>query len=247
MLIYVKHQSKLPGSTLVSSLTNPGLTGNETIFENEKYSKKGKKWKKVHSTNFKEYQKLLNSKQKIFQKELEQKLRKLKTRNPREYWKIINKSNPKTEKKSNISLSSLFEHFKNLSFQDQDNDYFDPRNAASGGTINEELNSVFTLSEILLCIKKLQNNKASGLDKIINEYFKNCPESVVVFIVKLFNLILNTGVIPTEWCNGVITAIYKGKGSQKSGNNYRGITLLSCVGKLFTSVLNFRLTTFFKQ
>ena len=65
--------------------------------------------------------------------------------------------------------------------------------------------------------------------------------------MKLFNVILATGIIPDEWCKGLINPIYKGKGSQKSANNYRGITLLSCMGKLFTSVLNNRLTIFLNK
>ena len=213
---------------------------------NKKYSKKGKKWKSIHKANFKEYNKLLKSKQKIFQKELEQKLRNLKSSNPREYWKIINKSNSSKGKNSNITIGSLFEHFKILSYKEPtagDNS-FDPRNAAAEGTVTEELNAEFTIEEINLCIRNLKNNKASGNDQVINEYLKNCPEEVVVLIVKLFNVILATGIIPEEWCKGLINPIYKGKGSQKSANNYRGITLLSCMGKLFTSVLNNRLTTF---
>jgi len=64
--------------------------------------------------------------------------------------------------------------------------------------------------------------------------------------VKLFNLILKTGIIPSEWTKGVILPIYKNKGNKKDPNNYRGITLLSCLGKLFTSLLNTRLTKFAK-
>jgi hypothetical protein len=107
------------------------------------------------------------------------------------------------------------------------------------------LNAEFTIEEINLCIHNLKNNKASGHDQVINEYIKNCPKEVISSIVNsAFNIILVTGIIPEEWCKGLINPIYKGKGSQKSANNYRGITLLSCMGKLFTSVLNYRLTIF---
>ena len=41
-----------------------------------------------------------------------------------------------------------------------------------------------------------------------------------------------------------IILIYKNKGDRKDPNNYRGITLLSCVGKLFTSVVSERLKTY---
>ena len=38
--------------------------------------------------------------------------------------------------------------------------------------------------------------------------------------------------------------LYKDKGSLNDPDNYRGITLLSCVGKLFTAVLNDRVTKY---
>ena len=57
----------------------------------------------------------------------------------------------------------------------------------------------------------------------------------------MFNKILDGGVVPLEWTIGVIVPIYKNKGDVQDTNNYRGITLLSCMGKLFTSILNERL------
>ena len=61
---------------------------------------------------------------------------------------------------------------------------------------------------------------------------------------KLFNKILVVGIVPNQWIIGLIIPIYKQKGSRYDANNYRGITLLSCLGKLFTSVLNERLCNF---
>ena len=58
---------------------------------------------------------------------------------------------------------------------------------------------------------------------------------------KLFNKILNSSHFPEAWSTGLIVPIYKNKGDRSDCNNYRGITLLSCLGKLFTSILNERL------
>ena len=50
-----------------------------------------------------------------------------------------------------------------------------------------------------------------------------------------------------DWCQSVIRPIYKNKGDIDDPNNYRGISLLSCFGKLFTSYLNRRLTIFIEK
>ena len=54
-----------------------------------------------------------------------------------------------------------------------------------------------------------------------------------IAITQLFNMALNTGIVPTDWCIGLICSIYKNKGQRNDPDNYRGITLLSCISKLF--------------
>ena len=58
--------------------------------------------------------------------------------------------------------------------------------------------------------------------------------------VKLFNLIFEKGVFPDSWLVGIIKPIY-------NPENYRPITLLSCLGKLFTAVLNNRLKLYLES
>ena len=47
---------------------------------------------------------------------------------------------------------------------------------------------------------------------------------------------------PISWGSALIVPLYKKKGSVKDPSNYRGIALLSCVSKVFTKILNNRLT-----
>ena len=61
---------------------------------------------------------------------------------------------------------------------------------------------------------------------------------------KLFNIIFNTGIIPEYWLLGNIKPIYKNKGDKQDPKNYRPITILSCMEKLFTALLNNRLNKF---
>ena len=49
--------------------------------------------------------------------------------------------------------------------------------------------------------------------------------------------------LPECWCIGAIVPIHK-KGSLNDPDNYRPITLLSCLGKIFTSIINARLNLY---
>ena len=53
----------------------------------------------------------------------------------------------------------------------------------------------------------------------------------------IFTKVWRAGHIPADWKDGILTALYKGKGSKKECGNYRPITLLSVPGKVFAHVL----------
>jgi len=92
-----------------------------------------------------------------------------------------------------------------------------------------------------LLFKNLGKNKACGLDNVLNEHIKTSMPIMKHVYAKLFNVVFKSGIVPSNWKIGVLNPIYKNKGSPSYPANYRPITLLSCVGKLFTSVLNYRL------
>ena len=105
-----------------------------------------------------------------------------------------------------------------------------------------ELDALITQDEIRKASKKLNLNKACSLDTLINEYFKESIDILVCPLKTLFNYILDKGSFPKQWSKGVIIPVYK-KGDNRDPSNYRGITLVSCFGKLFTMVINERLKT----
>jgi hypothetical protein len=55
--------------------------------------------------------------------------------------------------------------------------------------------------------------------------------------------VLNSGIYPEKWYKGVIIPLFE-KGNREDVNNYRGITLVSCLSKLFISILNNRIISF---
>ena len=65
---------------------------------------------------------------------------------------------------------------------------------------NQILNELFTEIELKKAMKKLKNNKCGGIDLILNEFIKNSPDILIEIIVKLLNVILDTELIPTDWC-----------------------------------------------
>ena len=60
---------------------------------------------------------------------------------------------------------------------------------------------------------------------------------------KLFNMILKSGEFPEIWTRSFIVPLHK-SGNCHDPNNYRGLAINSCFGKLFTTILNNRLKKF---
>jgi hypothetical protein len=69
--------------------------------------------------------------------------------------------------------------------------------------------------------------------------FKNVPLDNLSL---LFNSILDRGFFPASWCEAtcILIPLHK-KGDYSDPNNHRGISLISCFAKLFTTILNKRL------
>ena len=203
--------------------------------------------KNVYKSKGKSLRKIISKKKHLYHKHFNKRLRNLKSTNPKEYWDILNNATKKGEIISKVSIEIFLEHFKKMGDREQnehntENQYFNPSTMDRGA--NREINRPFQLEEIKMQISKLKNNKASGADYVINEYLKNSPHDVKTFMVKMFNIILETGIVPLSWSVGIIKPIYKKRGSPDDPNNYRGITLLSCLSKLFTAVINERLSTY---
>ena len=68
-----------------------------------------------------------------------------------------------------------------------------PTNIKSTDMVNEEINVAFAEDEIRKAIKCLKNDKASGVDLILNAQLEN---TISPISSNLFNLVFNTGIIP---------------------------------------------------
>lgn len=209
----------------------------------------------------KSYRKLIKFKKAQFKSSLLTKIQTLESSNPKEYWKLIKSLRSISEKNKSKTTSPTIEadewytHFRDLnkvketinssSFEKEVNCRTSNLNTYATPS-NETLDKPFTKSELIEQSKKLKNNKASGLDVISNEMVKCCVEVHCDYLVKLFNSILQSGVFPQCWNDGYISPIFK-SGSSADPNNYRGISINSCLGKFFTLILNSRLTLFLEE
>ncbi len=105
---------------------------------------------------------------------------------------------------------------------------------------NAYLNECITESEILRAISQVHANRAPGPDGIDTIFYKNTSGIIVPYLLKLFNCIFSSGQIPDSWGESIITPIHKA-GSQLDPNNYRGISLINGLCKIFTCIINNRL------
>ena len=106
---------------------------------------------------------------------------------------------------------------------------------------NNWLARAFTMKEVKSMAMSLLNNKASGFDRIPNEFIKNAPDRLFSILSILFNKMKDENVFPVGWNRGRITLIHK-RGLRVLLSNYRPITVLISLAGLYSKVLNGRLT-----
>ena len=156
----------------------------------------------------------------------------------REFWKILDKlSEKKANTSSFVSHHAMSRHFKSL--LNSKRDIAIPPKCKERGPLDH----VIILEELIKGSEVLKAGKAVGYDNICNEMLVCLVEVYPTMLLRLFNLILDSGDVLPEWVISFIVPIHKG-GAKSDPSNYRGISLLSCLGKFFLSILNNRLAKF---
>ena len=75
--------------------------------------------------------------------------------------------------------------------------------------VDSFFNDHVTTHEMLKLERTLKNNKSSGNDQVLNEFLKYSPPKIIDMIVRLVNVILDTGIFPDQWSVGIIQPLYK--------------------------------------
>ena len=196
----------------------------------------------------KENKKVMDNCVQRYRYDLSQKLKNLRSTNPKDYWKILNASSK--DKKCAVDINDMYNFLKDVNKSEFEEQYHQDSNysasiASEFNEISDELlNSVIREDDIIEAVRKIRNGKSPGFDSILNEHISSTLSIFMPVYLKFFNIIYESGFVPEEWLIGLVKPIYKNKGDPTKPDNYRPITLLSCLGKVFTCILNHRLETF---
>ena len=103
-----------------------------------------------------------------------------------------------------------------------------------------QLNTRITQPEAMHALSHMKNGKASGHDGLCVELLKNSGEAGIRMLTNVFNVVLNTRKMPSQWRKGDVVSSFK-TGDPTDCGNYRGITLLPVIDKLYMTILGMRI------
>ena len=117
--------------------------------------------------------------------------------------------------------------------------------------LKEFYETVPNKSELEFLTDKLRKSMPADEAQMVS--YVNDPSNMVAWILllldqtgeetllQLFNNVWSSRTLPPEWAQAIIVSFYKGKGSSADPANYRPISLLNTLYKLFVSILQARI------
>ena len=104
---------------------------------------------------------------------------------------------------------------------------------------NLKLHSIsITPKMVKKVVMNLDSSKASGPDCIPVVVLKNCEPELSYILAKLFNKCLKESCFPDCWKISSVVPVFKTVGERATAKNYRPISLLSVVSKVFEKLVN---------
>ena len=191
----------------------------------------------------KKYNKLVKQQRRKYERNLTQKLEYLYSNDRMEFWKHLKSMKTQTNNETLPNLSTLIAHFEDLYFKEEQNENLNAGSETDTQSVTNAifnpLNAPITEEEVSKIKNSLKTQKAAAYDLITNKMIKATNEIGVKLLTKLFNTLLTHKYFPKDWNYGILRLIHKGD-DPEDANNYRAITLNSCLGKLFCTILNAR-------
>ena len=84
-------------------------------------------------------------------------------------------------------------------------------------------------------------SKASGPDCIPVVVLKNCEPELSYILAELFNKCLKESCFPDCWKVSSVVPVFKNVGERSTAKNYRPVSLLSVISKVFEKLVNNRI------
>ena len=98
-------------------------------------------------------------------------------------------------------------------------------------------------NNILSILYKLNSSKITGLDLLSPRFIKDGAKLIASPLTHILNLSLSTGEIPVNLKSAKVMPIYK-KNSKMEAGNYRLISILNMISKLFERIVYQQLNTY---
>ena len=149
------------------------------------------------------------------------------------WWRIANTLKSRTPLAGNeVSSDSLYNHFSSLLAIETDQSI----NWCMPYIVDSFLDSPFEQCELFTVLKSVKLNKSPGLDGIPYEFYKFAPVCFLNEILQVFNTIFLSESIPVSFKKSMLIPLFK-KGDPSLAANYRGLSLIDCIAKIFNNVL----------
>ena len=100
--------------------------------------------------------------------------------------------------------------------------------------------------EVYQVIQNQNSNKAAGSENILIRFYKIAGEWIANFLSEYFNKCLEDGCFPSALKPAKVKPIFKSR-KRSSMNNYRPISLLSPLAKVFEKLISIRLNKFLEE
>lgn len=155
------------------------------------------------------------------------------------FWQTVRALRGSPPTQSDVDLPSWHRYLDNIYLNRIVNTQYAPLSRISYPI----LNSAITTDEILILLSHCKNGKAPDVDGIGFKFYKNLPHNWILLIHCFFNLILTSETVPDIWLGGKLaTFMLSKRGSVDNPENYRPITLVNCIVKVFSQILCEQLT-----
>ncbi len=107
-------------------------------------------------------------------------------------------------------------------------------------SIMNHFDNLITMEELNTALKNIKLKKSPGPDGLLPEVLVHGGNNLRSLLLKIFNAFWVTESVPSDMIDANIFILFK-KGDRSQCGNYRGISLLSVAGKIFSDIILQRL------